>query len=71
MSEKTIYQELLESAQAAGTDLAQICREEKINRTGIQHWKKSDPKSIRTYKILLEAIAKAKAKKEKEESKKK
>lgn len=59
---KTIYQELLESAQEAGTDLAQICREQNINRTAIQKWKKDDPKSIRTYKKLLAAIAEAKKK---------
>lgn len=55
-----IYTSLKTQCDALGISLSKLCREADVDRSVIERWRRSEPKSIRTYNALVEALEKLK-----------
>lgn len=55
-----IYTSLKSQCDALGISLSKLCREADVDRSVIERWRRSEPKSIRTYNALVEALEKLK-----------
>lgn len=56
-----IYSSLKSQCEALGISLSKLCREADVDRSVLERWRRSEPKSIRTYNALVEALEKFKS----------
>jgi predicted transcriptional regulator len=55
-----IYSSLKSECDSLGISISKLCREADVDRSVLERWRRSDPKSIKTYNALLEALEKLK-----------
>lgn len=58
-----IYTSLKTQCAEAGISISKLCKEADVNRSILERWKRSEPKSIKTYNTLLEALDRIRAQK--------
>lgn len=56
-----LFEKLQKDCEDAGTNLTEVCREAKLNRSSIEKWKKEVPLSIDILNKLNAVIAEKKA----------
>lgn len=52
----TLFEELEQKCKDAGTNLNHVCKEAKVDRTTLEHWKKGDPKTIQILRAIETVI---------------
>lgn len=55
-----IYSSLKSECDSLGISISKLCREAEVDRSVLERWRRSDPKSIKTYNALLDALEKLK-----------
>jgi ribosome-binding protein aMBF1 (putative translation factor) len=55
-AQSDIYRSLKTQCGNAGISISKLCKEARVNRSILERWKRSEPKSIKTYNALLEAL---------------
>jgi len=53
---KDTLRKLEKDAQAAGTNLTELCRETGVSRASPDRWKKQTPKTVRNVALLQRAV---------------
>ncbi len=56
-----LFKKLQEDCEEAGTNITEVCREAKLNRSSIEKWKKETPLSIENLNKINAIIAEKKA----------
>lgn len=58
---ENIFDFLEAKCKAAGTNLTQVCRQANVERSGLERWKKENPKTLNTVAELIKVIDEIKA----------
>ena len=51
-----IYTSLKTECDSLGISISKLCREADVDRSLLERWRKNEPQSIKTYRLLVDAL---------------